>query len=101
VACGICHGRDLKGLGNIPGIAGRSPSYIVRQLFDFQTGNRAGVNSALMKPVVENLSMDDMIALASYSASLSPWQILLSEDEARRIAANKLSCRSYCVRQSE
>jgi cytochrome c553 len=72
VACGICHGRDLKGLANIPGIAGRSPSYIVRQLFDFQAGNRAGVNSALMKPVVENLSMDDMIALAGYAASLNP-----------------------------
>ncbi|MBV8094801.1 MAG: c-type cytochrome, partial [Acetobacteraceae bacterium] len=42
VSCGICHGRDLKGLGPIPGIAGRSPSYIVRQLYDFKVGNRAG-----------------------------------------------------------
>jgi cytochrome c553 len=72
VSCRICHGPDLKGLGNIPGIAGRSPSYIVRQLYDFQAGNRAGVNSALMKPVVEKLSIDDMIALAGYAASLSP-----------------------------
>jgi len=32
VQCGVCHGTDLKGLGPIPGIAGRSPSYIVRQL---------------------------------------------------------------------
>lgn len=72
VSCRICHGPDLKGLGTIPGIAGRSPSYVVRQLYDFQTGVRAGVNSALMKPVVEKLSMDDMIALAAYAASLSP-----------------------------
>jgi cytochrome c553 len=72
VSCRICHGPELKGLGTIPGIAGRSPSYIVRQLYDFQAGNRAGVNSALMKPVVEKLSIDDMIALAAYSASLSP-----------------------------
>jgi cytochrome c553 len=72
VACGICHGPDLKGLGPIPGIAGRSPSYVVRQLYDFKTGARAGAWSGLMKPVVDKLSLDDMIALAAYAASLSP-----------------------------
>jgi cytochrome c553 len=72
VSCRICHGQDLKRLGNIPGIAGRSPSYIIRQLYDFQIGNRAGVNAALMKPVVDKLSMDDMIAVAGYVASLEP-----------------------------
>ena len=34
--CAVCHGADLKGLGPVPGIAGRSPSYTVRQLFDTQ-----------------------------------------------------------------
>src|SRR5262245_45230144 len=34
--CATCHGQDLKGLGPIPGIAGRSPSYFVRQLYDFK-----------------------------------------------------------------
>jgi cytochrome c553 len=72
VSCGICHGPDLKGLGPIPGIAGRSPSYIIRQLYDIRAGVRAGAGSALMKPVVENLNMDDMISLAAYAASLSP-----------------------------
>ena len=72
VACGICHGPDLKGLGPIPGIAGRSPSYVVRQLYDFKTGARAGAWSALMAPVVEELSVDDMISIAAYAASLSP-----------------------------
>jgi cytochrome c553 len=72
VSCRICHGQDLKGLGDIPGIAGRSPSYVVRQLHDFQSGARAGTNSALMKGVVENLSVDDMVALAAYTATLSP-----------------------------
>ena len=72
VACGICHGPDLKGLGPIPGLAGRSPSYVVRQLYDFKTGARAGLWSPLMKPVVEKLSVDDMISLAAYAASLSP-----------------------------
>jgi cytochrome c553 len=72
VSCGVCHGPDLKGLGPIPGIAGRSPSYLIRQLHDFRAGARRGAGSALMKPVVEKLSMDDMISLAAYAASLSP-----------------------------
>lgn len=71
-SCSMCHGTDLKGLGPIPGIAGRSPSYIVRQLYDFQDGARAGEWSGLMKPVVQKLSLDDMIAVAAYAASLSP-----------------------------
>ena len=72
VQCGTCHGPDLKGLGPIPGIAGRSPSYFVRQLYDFQHGARAGAGSALMKPTVEKLSVDDMLSLAAYAASLRP-----------------------------
>lgn len=72
VACSICHGPDLHGLGPVPGIAGRSPSYIIRQLYDFRAGVRAGAGSALMKPVVDKLTMDDMISLAAYVASLSP-----------------------------
>jgi cytochrome c553 len=71
-SCVMCHGDDLRGLGPIPGIAGRSPSYIVRQLYDFQTGVRAGAWSPLMKPVVEKLTLDEMISLAAYAASLSP-----------------------------
>ena len=72
VTCSICHGPDLQGLGPIPGIAGRSPSYIIRQLYDFRAGVRAGAESALTKPVVDKLTMDDMISLAAYVASLSP-----------------------------
>jgi cytochrome c553 len=72
VPCGTCHGPDLKGLGAVPGIAGRSPSYIVRQLYDFKHGTRAGADSAQMKPSVEKLSIRDMISLAAYAASLAP-----------------------------
>jgi cytochrome c553 len=70
--CAICHGPDLKGVAAIPAIAGRSPSYLVRQLYDFQQHARAGSAGALMAPVVEKLSHDDMIALAAYVASLTP-----------------------------
>ena len=68
-ACGTCHGTDLKGRGNIPGIAGRSPSYLMRQLWDFKQGAR---KSPVMAPLVTKLDMDDMIALAAYAASRMP-----------------------------
>lgn len=71
-ACAGCHGADLRGMGAFPGIAGRSPTYIVRQLYDFKTGVRAGTGAAQMKPVVDNLSIEDMIALAAYAGSLAP-----------------------------
>lgn len=72
VACGVCHGADLKGLGPVPPLAGRSPSYTVRQLFDLQQGARRGPWSALMKAAVEQLTVEDMIAIAAYTASLEP-----------------------------
>ena len=72
VPCATCHGADLKGVGPIPSIAGRSPSYMVRQLYDFRQGTRAGTMSVLMKPTVEKLTVEDMVALAAYLASLAP-----------------------------
>ena len=70
--CAICHGADLKGLGPVPGLAGRSPSYIVRQLYDMQHNVRNGQWTALMKPVVAGLSEEDIVAIAAYTASLAP-----------------------------
>jgi len=70
--CASCHGKDLKGLGDVPPLAGRSPSYTVRQLYDFQSGARAGLLSALMKESVSRLTIDDMVSIAAYAASLSP-----------------------------
>ena len=70
--CAICHGAELKGLGPVPALAGRSPSYIVRQLYDFQHGARNGPWSALMKAIVSGLSQEDMVAIAAYTASLAP-----------------------------
>jgi cytochrome c553 len=70
--CTLCHGSNLEGLGPVPGIAGRSPSYTVRQLFDMQQGSRKGVWTDLMKPVVEKLSAEDMLNIAAYTASRTP-----------------------------
>jgi cytochrome c553 len=70
--CGTCHGPDLLGIGPIPGIAGRSPSYLTRQMYDMQQGTRHGAMAALMKPVVEKLTEDDMIAIVAYVSSKKP-----------------------------
>jgi cytochrome c553 len=72
IRCATCHGGDLRGKDNTPSIAGRSPSYIVRQLYDMQTGARAGAVTQLMKAPVSKLTLDDMVSIAAYLASLRP-----------------------------
>jgi cytochrome c553 len=72
VPCAICHGEELKGLGEVPRLAGQQPLFIARQLFDMQYGSSAGKQAALMKPVVANLSEDDIIAISAYLGSLPP-----------------------------
>jgi cytochrome c553 len=72
IQCSICHGPDLMGLGNVPGIAGRSPSYMMRQLYDMKRGTRNGVSAELMKPVIANLTVEDMTAIVAYLASIPP-----------------------------
>ena len=72
VACTICHGDDLRGLGPMPAIAGRSPSYIARQLYDLQQGTRNGAWSDLMDEAVENLTIEDIVNIVAYTASLEP-----------------------------
>ncbi len=72
IPCAICHGAGLKGLGDVPDIAGRSPGNIARQIYYFQTGDRGGTSAALMKGVVEKLTGDDVLAISAYVASLDP-----------------------------
>ncbi len=72
IPCAICHGADLKGLGEVPPITGRSPMYIYRQLNDIKIGTRNGSMVPLMKGVVEKLSDEDMIAVAAYLTTKSP-----------------------------
>ena len=72
VSCTVCHGTDLMGLGSMPGIAGRSPSYMMRQLWDMKMGTRKGPQTALMTPVIAKLTVDDMTAIVGYLASITP-----------------------------
>lgn len=72
VRCALCHGDDLAGLGPVPGLAGRSPGYVVRQLRDMQRGARRGLVADLMKATVARLTERDMTAIAAYTASRRP-----------------------------
>jgi len=72
VQCALCHGEGLRGLGEVPRLAGLQPLYVARQLFDIRYGSSAGKAVALMTRVVANLSEDDIIAIASYLGSLPP-----------------------------
>lgn len=69
--CAGCHGAGLHGAGRIsPAIAGRSPSYLARQLYDFQQGARHGAMAVAMQPVAAKLTASDIVNLTAYAASL-------------------------------
>ena len=70
--CAVCHGPELKGLGPVPNLAGRSPSYLARQMYDMKLGTRKGAMSALMMPVVASLTDADIVDLVAYIASREP-----------------------------
>jgi cytochrome c553 len=72
VACSLCHGPDLRGNGEVPGITGRTATYIFRQLNDIQSGARNGTGVAFMKPAVANLTQGDMIAIAAFLELRNP-----------------------------
>jgi cytochrome c553 len=72
VACTACHGKTLNGLGGVPPLAGRPPTYLVRQLWHFQNGERRGSMAAPMRAIAARLQVDEMLAMAAYLASLTP-----------------------------
>lgn len=104
IQCGFCHGQELQGLGPVPGIAGRSPSYLARQLYDMQNGFRDGVWTGLMKPVVANLTNDDILNIVAYVASRpagsapSYTPAAAAGGNSELVAAGKVKFNSYgCV----
>jgi cytochrome c553 len=72
VACALCHGDALLGLGNVPRIAGLHPIYIARQLYLMKDGFRNGPDAQLMKKPVEKLTDDDIVSISAYLGSLPP-----------------------------
>ena len=70
--CVTCHGLDLMGVADVPPIAGRSPSYIARQVWDIQQGTRNGAAVQLMKIAVAKLTEQDLVGIAAYVSSRAP-----------------------------
>ena len=64
--CSSCHGPGYKGKDDVPSLAGRSPTSIVRQLYDMKAGVRRGGKSSEMDKVVKYMTNSDMLALAAY-----------------------------------
>lgn len=76
-ACESCHGArlqgaDLAGIGIAPPLAGRSPTYIVKELILFRLGKRTNPGAAPMRAEVSQLPLKDMIDVAAYAASRKP-----------------------------
>jgi len=78
-ACTDCHGPNLQGMAHapdtdiaVPALSGRSPTYIVRQLYDIQSGARSGRTTELMKPIAAQLTLQEMIDIAAYIGSKTP-----------------------------
>lgn len=71
-ACESCHGATLHGVGVIPPLAGRSPTYIMRELILFRTGKRSNPQAAPMRTEASQLGINDMIDVAAYAASRKP-----------------------------
>ena len=65
--CVACHGADGNSAsGAFPSIAGQHAKYIQNQLEDYRSGAR---QNAMMAPVAQALSDQDILDLASYFAS--------------------------------
>jgi len=65
--CTMCHGARGLSQADTPNLAGQYPVTIYKELVDFKTGARA---SAVMAPLVADLSDADMRDLAAYYAYL-------------------------------
>lgn len=65
--CMGCHGEKLQGQGQFPKLAGQHPAYLTKQLSDFKSGTR---KSGTMNAVAQNLSDDEIKAIAAYLGTL-------------------------------
>lgn len=79
VTCTECHGKDLRGAAHapdstlpVPALRGRSPTYLIRQLYDFHSGARLGPGAELMRPIAVQMTLRQMTDVAAYLSSLAP-----------------------------
>ncbi|OJX72172.1 c-type cytochrome [Magnetospirillum sp. 64-120] len=73
--CTACHGEDAKTPleAGYPRLAGQNATYMVNQMKDIKAGKRAnGLSPDTMKPILEEVTEEEMQALADYLAGLGP-----------------------------
>lgn len=73
--CTACHGEDAKTPlePGYPRLAGQNATYMVNQMKDIKAGKRAnGLSPDTMKPILEEVSEEEMQAMADYLAGLGP-----------------------------
>jgi cytochrome c553 len=93
--CSACHGENGVPVDkSIPVLFGQNEGYIYVELRDMKKGAR---KNEQMAPIVENMSREDMLALAAYFAA-KPWPNLqqprASDQDASHFAslANSAGC---------
>jgi cytochrome c553 len=69
VACASCHGKDAKGSGQFPRLAGQLYAYVSLQLTNWSK-ERAENNSDIMAPIARGLTEAQIKAVAAYVSYL-------------------------------
>lgn len=69
-ACSGCHNDDGSGSNKYPNIAGQHPTYVLSQLLNFKSGERANDSKSAMRAVAKRMNEKEMRAVAEYVATL-------------------------------
>ncbi|QPH56099.1 c-type cytochrome [Pontivivens ytuae] len=64
--CRNCHGPTGAGMASFPKLAGNESEYLIERLAQYRAGERIGPNSALMWPLVEDFSDQDIADIVAY-----------------------------------
>jgi cytochrome c553 len=69
LACATCHGKDAKGDGQFPRLAGQLYAYVTLQLTNWSK-ERGETTSDIMAPIARGLSESQIKAVAAYVSNL-------------------------------
>ena len=71
--CAACHAADgNSGIAMYPKLAAQHTGYIYRQTLDIKEGKRTHGSAAVMKPMVMNLSEQDILNVSSFYSKQQP-----------------------------
>ena len=68
-ACASCHGKDNAATAGAPRLEAQHADYVVKQLMDFRSGDRANDPGGVMAGVAAKLSDADIRAVGGYLAA--------------------------------